>query len=256
MKLITWNVNSIRTRLERLLAVMERHQPDVICLQELKVTDEIFPVDDIKAAGYDSAVFGQKTYNGVAILSRVGFDDVRKGFDDDVDDPQSRLISAEIDGVRVINGYFPNGGTVGSEKWEYKLAWLTRIRRLLDRDFKNDQPLLVCGDTNVTVDDKDVAYPDAWADSVHCVPEARDALRNLIVWGLLDVFREKHPDGEIYSWWDYRRMGFQRGDGLRIDHILTTPILAEQCTSVEIDREERKGEKPSDHAPVIAIFER
>jgi len=255
MKLITWNVNSIRTRLERLLAVLERHDPDVVCLQELKVTEDVFPVDDIKSAGYDTAVFGQKTYNGVAILSRVGLDDVRKGFDDGVEDSHARLVSAEIDGVRIINGYFPNGGTVGSDKWEYKLAWLSRIRKLLDRDFKKDQPLLVCVDTNVTVDDKDVAYPEAWADSVHCIPEARAALQNVIDWGLRDVFREKHPEGDLYSWWDYRRLGFQRGDGLRIDHILTTSVLADQCTSVEIDRDERKGEKPSDHAPVIAVFE-
>ncbi len=256
MKIITWNVNSIRTRLERLLAVIKRHEPDIICLQELKVTDDVFPLDDIKAADFNAAVFGQKTYNGVAILSRSDMKDVRRGFDDGVEDTHSRLISAEIAGVRIINGYFPNGGTVGSDKWQYKLAWLSRMRKLLDRDFEKNQPLLVCGDTNVAIDDKDVAYPDAWADTVHCVPEARQALHQVIDWGLRDVFREKHPEGDRYSWWDYRRLGFQRGDGLRIDHILTTSVLADQCTSAEIDRDERKGEKPSDHAPVIAVFDR
>lgn len=255
MKIITWNVNSVRTRLERLLGVLDRHQPDIICLQELKTVEDNFPFDDLKSAGYHAAVFGQKTYNGVALLSKSEPNDIRRGFDDDSDDPQARLISAEIDSVRVICGYFPNGSTVGSDKWVYKLDWMKRLRRLLDRDFDPKQPLLLCGDTNVAIDDSDVANPASWADSVLCVPEARDALGDVIDWGLHDVFREKNPEGGIYSWWDYRQLGFPKNDGLRIDHILATDVLAQKCVSSEIDRDERKGQQPSDHAPVIAVFE-
>ncbi|MDX9857771.1 MAG: exodeoxyribonuclease III [candidate division Zixibacteria bacterium] len=255
MKIITWNVNSIRSRLARLLAVLERHQPDIVCLQELKTIEDNFPRDEISSAGYHAAVFGQKTYNGVALLSKSEPGDIRRGFDDGSDDPQARLISADIDGVRVICGYFPNGGTVGSEKWEYKLDWMKRLRAKLDRDFDPSQLLLLCGDTNVAIDDSDVANPVSWADSVLCAPPARDALARICDWGLVDVFRRKSPDGGVYSWWDYRQLAFPKNDGLRIDHILATASLAKTCVASQIDRDERKGQQPSDHAPVIAVFE-
>lgn len=252
---LTWNVNSIRTRLERLQAVLERHKPDIVCLQELKVTDDLFPLDAMRAAGYHAAIHGQKTYNGVAILSREKPSDIRIGIGDDVDDPQARLASATVGGIRVLSAYFPNGGTVDSDKYEYKLAWMDRVRELLESSYSADERLLLCGDTNIAIDDADVANPDQWADSVLCAGPGRAALRRIMDWGLVDVFRHHHPEGGLYSWWDYRRLGFPRGDGLRIDHILATGPLANACVSATIDREERKGSKPSDHAPVIATFE-
>ena len=257
MKILTWNVNSVKTRLERLIACLERHQPDIVCLQELKTVEEKFPFEAIREAGYHAAVFGQKTYNGVAILSKQEPQDIRLGIDDDVDDPQARLVSAQISDVRVISAYFPNGSTVGSDKWEYKLAWMARLRALLERSYSPDQPLLVCGDTNIAIHDSDVANPDNWADSVLCAAPGREALQHVLDWGLRDVFGELHPEGGIYSWWDYRNLGFPKNDGLRIDHILATRPLADSCTEASVDRDERKGtkeDKPSDHAPVIAVF--
>jgi exodeoxyribonuclease-3 len=251
MKLATWNVNSIRSRLGRLIAWLGEHQPDVLCLQELKCTDEQFPYDAITDAGYQAAVFGQKTYNGVAILSREIPKNVRPGMNDDDPDDQARLISAEVAGLRVISAYVPNGQSVGSEKFDYKLAWLSRLRKLLDRDFDSSQPVVLAGDFNVAVADRDVADPDAWAESVLCVPQVRDALENVRQWGFVDVFAKFHPEGGIYSWWDYRRLAFPRNQGLRLDHIYATETFAKRCTTAAVDRDQRKGEKPSDHAPVI-----
>lgn len=255
MRVITWNVNSVRTRLDRLLGVLSRHQPDIVCLQELKAPTEDFPYDEIGKAGYRAAVYGQKTYNGVAILSRGALDDIRTGFGADDGDPQARVISAMAGPVRVLSTYFPNGGEVGSDKYAYKLDWMARLRQLLDRDYDVSIPLLVCGDTNIALHERDVAYPEKWSDSVLCTAEGRAALEQICAWGLRDVFGEKHPEGGHYSWWDYRQLAFPKGDGLRIDHILATPGLADRCRTAAIDRDERKGEKPSDHAPVMAEFD-
>ncbi len=255
MKLATWNINSIRAREERLLAWLERHEPDVLCLQELKVQEEAFPFEAVEQAGYAASVHGQKTYNGVAILSRSEPTDVTCGMGDGADDPQARLVAATIDGVRIVCVYVPNGKEVGDPKYAYKLDWLDRLRRHLDGRYDSNDDLVVCGDTNVAIDDKDVANPDAWADSVLCHADARQALAKVCDWGLVDVFRQHHPDGGVYSWWDYRRLGFPKNDGLRIDHILATQGLAKRCTSASIDRDERKGSKPSDHAPVMAEFD-
>ena len=260
MRIATWNVNSVRTRLERLIGVLERHQPDVLCLQELKVVDDDFPSLDVRQAGYHSAVFGQKTYNGVALLSRVEPRNVSRSLDDGEDDDQARVIAGDFDGgfdgVRVVSVYVPNGGSVGSEKWDYKLAWLERLARYLERDASPDQPLAICGDFNIAPDDADVKNPDKWRASVLCDPRVRDAYQGLLDWGLVDVFRQKHPDGGIYSWWDYRMLGFPKNDGLRIDGVLATRVLAERLEDAFVDREERKGKKPSDHAPVIVDFAR
>ena len=253
MKIVTWNVNSVRSRLERLVAFLARHEPDVVCLQELKGLEEVFPLEPIQAAGYHAAVFGQKTYNGVAIVSRAEPTDVVKGFGDP--DEPARLIAATVDNVRVVSVYVPNGQTVESDQWPVKLAWLARLREWLDSSADPSQRVVVCGDFNVAVDDADVANPDHWADSVLCHPDARRALAALCDWPLVDVFRRRHPEGGIYSWWDYRRMGFIKNDGIRLDHILATPPLADVCTDARVDRDERKGEKPSDHAPVIATFD-
>jgi len=254
MKLATWNVNSIRARLERLIVWLEKHQPDVICLQELKSTDEAFPGQAIAEAGYHGAVWGQKTYNGVAILSKTEPAEVERGIKDRVKDPQARLISADIGGVRVLSTYVPNGSEVGSDKYAYKLDWMQRLRKYLGRRHSPSDRLILCGDFNVAVDDKDVARPEEWRDTVLCHCDARDALENIRAWGFTDVFRKHHPDGGVYSWWDYRMLGFARNNGLRLDHIFATEPLAARCTSAEVDRDERKGKKPSDHAPVIAVF--
>lgn len=255
MRILSWNVNSIRIRLERLLGVLERHAPDVACLQELKVEDADFPAIEVKGAGYHAEVFGQKTYNGVAILSRSGPNRVERSFDDGADDPEARFLAADVEGIPVLCAYVPNGGVVGSEKWEYKLRWMARLRRYLDRRADPAAPLVLCGDFNVTRDDRDVKNPEKWKESVLCHPEGRAALRSLEAWGLVDAFRLKHPDGGIYSWWDYRMLCFARNDGLRIDSIYVSTPLVERVTDARIDREERKGPRPSDHAPILVDME-
>jgi exodeoxyribonuclease-3 len=255
MKLATWNVNSIRARLERLLAWLEKHQPDVLCLQELKATDEDFPGEAIAEAGYRAAVHGQKTYNGVAILSKTEPANVERGIKDRVKDPQARLISADVGGMRVMSAYVPNGAEVGSDKYAYKLDWMRRLRKHLDGHYSPSDRLVLCGDFNVAVDDKDVARPEEWQNTVLCHSDVRDALEKVRSWGFTDVFRKHHPEGGIYSWWDYRMLAFPRNNGLRLDHIFATEPLAACCSLAEVDRDERKGKKPSDHAPVVAVFD-
>ena len=195
MRIITWNVNSIRTRLERLVGVLERHEPDAICLQELKIAEEDFPALPLMQAGYHSAIYGQKTYNGVAILSKEPLGNVTRSLEDSADDSQARLIAVDVAGVRVISVYVPNGGDVTSEKWPYKLEWLARLREYLEAKTDPEKPLAVCGDFNITPDDKDVKHPELWAESVLCHREARGAFDRLIDWGLVDAFRIVHPEG-------------------------------------------------------------
>ena len=250
MKVATWNVNSIRTRLDRALRWLEKEAPDVLCLQELKTRDETFPFEPLRQAGYHAAVYGQKTYNGVAILSRSEAQEVERGFGDGVDDPQARFISARVQGLRVISVYVPNGSEVGSEKYAYKLDWMRRLVDYLERSRDRSEELLLCGDFNVAPDDSDVAQPEQWKESVLCHPEMRAALQRIFDWGLVDSFRKHHPQGGVYTWWDYRNLGFPRNNGLRIDHILATEALSRRCVSAAVDRDERKGKQPSDHAPL------
>ncbi len=254
MKIATWNVNSVRARLERVTAWLEKVQPDVVCLQELKSREEAFPYEAIQAAGYHAAVYGQPTYNGVAILSRTEPANVIQGMGDDAEDPEARFLAAQVGEVHVISAYVPNGRVVGSEHYEYKLDWLRRLQAFLNRHFTPETPLVVCGDFNVARDERDVANPAAWEPSVLYHPTSRSALEELLGWGLIDVFRQQHDQGGSYSWWDYRNLGFPRNDGLRIDYIFATQPLARRCSAAEIDRQQRKGAKPSDHAPVIAEF--
>ncbi len=251
----TWNVNSIKARLERALAWLEKAQPDVLCLQELKVRDEDFPEADIAAAGYHAVVHGQPTYNGVAILSRSEIRGAVNGMGDGVDDPQARVIAAETFGVQVVSVYVPNGAEVGSDKWDYKLDWMSRLRDYLRRELDPGDRVLVCGDFNVAPDDRDVANPDRWRESVLCHEDGRESLQSIIDLGFRDTVRSLHDGEGPYSWWDYRRLAFPKGDGLRIDHILATEPMAAVCTAAYVDRDERKGKKPSDHAPVLAEFE-
>lgn len=251
MNIVTWNVNSIRSRQDRLIAWLAANQPDVLCLQELKVEDAGFPQAAIAAAGYQSQFHGQKTYNGVAVLTKLPAELLAKGLGDDDEDVQARLIDVKVSGLRVISVYVPNGSEVGSEKYAYKQRWLQRLGEYLVRHCDPSEPLAICGDYNIAPTDLDVRNPTAWADSVLCDPPIRQAWQDLLSWGLHDAFRQAEPGPGFFSWWDYRNLGFVRNDGLRIDHVLVTAPLLARVQSARIDRQERKGEKPSDHAPVL-----
>lgn len=252
MKLATWNVNSIRARHDRLLAWLAETSPDAVCLQETKVEDSSFPFEALTQAGYHAVTWGQRTYNGVAILSREPAQEVVRGFEDGDPDDQARAIAATVRGVRVISAYVPNGQDVGSDKYAYKLAWLQRLRAYLDRKHDPAQPLALCGDMNVAPTELDVYDPKAWGEGILCSAAERRALAHVLDWGLGDVFRALHPEGGHYSWWDYRGVSFFKNWGLRIDHIFATSSLAARATACTIDRATRKGPTPSDHAPVIA----
>ena len=255
MKIATWNVNSIRIRLPRLISWLERTQPDVVCLQETKVTDDIFPLPEIESLGYRCLINGQKTYNGVAILSKLECTEPVLALPGDLADSDRRLASAEISGIRVINIYAPNGQEVGSQKYGYKLDWYKRLRGYLDSSFDPGGNVLICGDFNVAPEDRDVWDPKKWRGKILFSEPEKEALKNLIDWGLTDSLRIYHQEAGLFTWWDYRAGAFHRNFGLRIDHILLSKALASRCTGVEVDRNERKGDKPSDHAPVVASFD-
>jgi exodeoxyribonuclease-3 len=255
MKLVSWNVNSVRARRERVLAFLARVQPDVACLQETKVVDADFPLDCFRELGYHAAFHGQKTYNGVAILSKTEPADVQRGFGDGEPDAETRMIAATIAGLRVVDVYVPNGQAVGAEKFAFKLRWLARLRTWLDRACKPDQPLLICGDFNVAPEDRDVWDPEKMRDQVLFSEPEKAALREVCAFGLDDALRLQTPDAGIYTWWDYRMGAFHRGWGLRIDHFFVTKPVAARVRSVFVDRDERKGKEPSDHAPVILELE-
>ena len=255
MRLVTWNVNSIRQRHDRLLALLARHSPDVVCLQETKVVDADFPAMELRAAGYESATAGQKGYNGVAILARAPLEDVRAGLRDGGDDDQARLLAATVGGVRVITAYAPNGQKVGSEKYAFKLEWYERLRSYLEREGDAGRPLALAGDFNVAPADLDVHDPALWVGQIMCSDLERACLARICEWGLVDSFRARHPQLQAFTWWDYRLLGFPKNRGLRIDHLLVTKPLYARLADVAIDREERKGKGASDHAPVLATFE-
>ena len=253
MKLAAWNVNSLKVRLPHLTDWLAKTRPDVICLQELKLEDPKFPRAEIEAAGYQAAVSGQKTYNGVAILARGALADVSTGIPGFADE-QKRVIAATVDGVRSVCVYCPNGQAVGSEKYDYKLRWFAALKEYLGAEMARYPQLAVAGDFNIAPEDRDVHDPKAW-EGQNLVSEAeRAALRAITELGLKDSFRLFEQPEKLFSWWDYRMMGFRRNAGLRIDHILVSPALASRCTSSSIDKEPRKLERPSDHAPVIAEF--
>ena len=254
MKIASWNVNSVRSRLDQLTAWLARAAPDVICMQETKVEDALFPHDALGDVGYRAVTFGQKTYNGVAIAARFGLaiEDVKRNLDGDAPDAQRRLIAATVEGVRIVDIYVPNGQAVGTPAFAYKLEWLERLRLDLEAHHKTSEQIVVCGDFNVAPEAIDVHDPKKWAGSVLCTDEERAALRRLLDWGLVDALRARHPDDKgVYSWWDYRMGAFKRNRGLRIDLALCTPPLLERCTDVTIDKRPRELERPSDHAPVV-----
>lgn len=251
MKLATWNVNSLKVRLPHLLDWLGRHTPDVVCLQELKVEDVNFPRAEIEAAGYQSAISGQKTYNGVAILSRAPPTELQAGIPG-FDDPQKRVVSATVEGTRIVCTYVPNGQSVGSDKYEYKLKWFAAFERWLREELSRHPRLVVLGDFNVAPEDRDVHDPKAWEGQVLCSNPEREAFGKLLGLGLADSFRLFNQPEKSFTWWDYRMNGFRRNLGLRIDHILLSPELAARCASCAINIEPRRLERPSDHAPVVA----
>jgi exodeoxyribonuclease-3 len=250
MKFATWNINSLGVRLPQVLAWLQDNPVDVLALQELKLTDDRFPLAEFSAAGYQSSCFGQKTYNGVALLSRAEQSDVVRNipaFDDDM----ARVLTATVQGIRVIGAYFPNGQAPGTDKFEYKMGWLKGLRNWVREELTQCPRLMLMGDFNVTFDDTDVWDPVGMRDQIHCTEEERYHLRALQALGLHDSFRLFEQAPKSYTWWDYREQGFRRNRGLRIDHILISAALKPLATACNIDKKPRKNERPSDHAPVV-----
>ncbi|MDT8449538.1 MAG: exodeoxyribonuclease III [Wenzhouxiangellaceae bacterium] len=254
MKIATWNVNSLKVRLPQVLEWLEGQRPDVLGLQETKLVDESFPVREFDDIGYSAAFSGQPTYNGVALLSRHRADDVVTeipGFDD----PHKRVMAGTVDGVRVIDLYVVNGKAVGDPKYDWKLEWLAAVTAWVEDELKRHDRLAVVGDFNIAPEDRDVHDPEAWHEKILCSTPERDALKKLLAPGLTDCYRLFDQPERVYSWYDYRQMAFRRKMGLRIDLILASKVLADQCTASEIDLEPRRNERPSDHAPVWAEFD-
>ncbi|MBL6749966.1 MAG: exodeoxyribonuclease III [Nevskia sp.] len=253
MKIATWNVNSLRVRLPQLLEWLNAQQPDVVGLQETKLENSGFPAAQIEAAGWHWVHNGQKTYNGVALLSRQPLAEVSCDLPG-LEDPQKRVIAATVGGVRVVNVYVPNGQAVASEKYEYKLRWLVALRDYLGTELARHRQLAVTGDYNIAPGDEDVHDPAAWAGQVLCSEPERQALRSVMDLGLRDCFRLFPQPPASFTWWDYRQAAFRRNLGLRIDHVLASAELAGHCTTCVIDRAARSVERPSDHAPLVAAF--
>jgi len=254
VKIATWNVNSLNVRQGHVIEWLQSNEPDVLVLQEIKQLTEKFPVDALQEIGYHSVASGQKTYNGVAVISKTPATDPVTDFPD-LDDPQRRILASTIDGVRVIDLYIPNGSEVGSDKYEYKLGWLASLQRFLEAELRAHEKLVVLGDFNIAPADEDVHDPEKWGEDILCSPAERKALSDLLDLGLTDVFRKfDHPD-KTFSWWDYRAAGFRRNAGLRIDLILTSNAMTKRCTASYVDKEPRAWERPSDHTPVVAEFE-
>jgi exodeoxyribonuclease III len=259
VKIVTWNVNSIRQRLPRLLAMLERHDPDVVCLQETKVEDDVFPIEPLVGAGYGAVPFGRRGRNGVAILAKAPIEDAVRGFEDDPAAEQSRVLSARVGDLRVVCVYAVNGKAVGDPAYDTKLAWYAALRSWLGRTAEPQQSLVVCGDFNVTPDDRDVWDPDLWRGQNLASEPERERVRSFLDWGLVDLGRAAAGDGAApFTFWDYTAGAFHKGWGLRLDLVLGTAPVAARMVGVEVDRNERKptaGEgKPSDHAPVIVTL--
>lgn len=253
MKIASWNINSLNVRLPQVLAWLAAEQPDVLALQETKLVDENFPRTEIEAAGYQAVYAGQKTYNGVALLSRQPAQEVVSaipGFDD----VQRRVLAATYEGVRVVDLYVPNGESVESDKYRYKLNWLEALTAWLQQELAAHPQLVVLGDFNIAPDSRDVHDPERWEGKVLCSEPEREAFRRLLACGLCDTFRLFEQPEKSFSWWDYRMQGFRRNHGLRIDHVLASTALCKTCTASRIDKRPRAHERPSDHAPVIAEF--
>jgi len=254
MRIATWNVNSLKARLPRVEEWLEIAQPDVLCLQETKLADDAFPAMAFSALGYDSAHHGQGRWNGVAILSRVGIDEIDSGFGERFDDPyegDARLLAATCAGIRVVSVYVPNGRSVPSEFYDRKLVWFERLAEWVDDCFTPKDPVVVLGDFNVAPEDRDLWSREAFVGATHVTEPERAAVRRLVDWGLVDAFRRVYDDERLFSYWDYRAGDFHQGRGMRIDLVLATEPVADKVEWALIDRNARKGKQPSDHAPVL-----
>ncbi|MFC1740498.1 exodeoxyribonuclease III [Pseudomonadota bacterium] len=254
MKIASWNVNSLNVRLPHVLAWCDAAQPDVLALQETKLTDDRFPAEELKSAGYHSVFSGQKTYNGVAVLSRQPASDPVTDIPG-LDDPQRRILAVTVGDVRIIDLYVVNGSEVGSEKFEYKLHWLDKVTEWIGSEMQQHEKVVVLGDFNIAPDDRDVYDPAAWDGKILCSTPERDALNRILGLGLSDTFRMFDQEERIWSWWDYRMNMFRRKLGLRIDLVLASQAMADCCTASYVDIEPRRQERPSDHAPAIAVFD-
>ena len=254
MKIATWNVNSLNVRLPHVLEWLSANTPDVLVLQEIKQVTDVFPVDEFSDAGYRSIASGQKTYNGVAVISREQPGDPATDFPG-FEDPQRRMLAVTVDDVRIVNLYVPNGQAVGTEKYEYKLDWLAALRKFIEGEIELHDNIVILGDFNIAPADEDVHDPEKWGDAILCSPPERAALQALLSLGLTDVFRKFEQPEKSFSWWDYRAAGFRRNAGLRIDLILGSDTMTRLCTASYVDKEPRRWERPSDHAPVVAEFD-
>ncbi|PPE66949.1 exodeoxyribonuclease III [Caldimonas caldifontis] len=253
MQVATWNVNSLAVRLPQVLDWLSQHQPEVVVLQETKLTDDKFPHADFAQAGYAAQWFGQKTYNGVALLSKAPAVDVVRNIPGFADE-QARVIAGTVGELRVIGAYFPNGQAPGTDKFEYKMQWMRSLRDWVRDELARHPKLVLMGDYNVAPEDRDVYDPIAWAGQIHCTPEEREQFRLLLALGLHDAFRLFEQPEKSWTWWDYRNLAFRKNQGLRIDHILVSEALKASVTSCTIDKAPRKNERPSDHAPVVAVI--
>ena len=254
MKIATWNVNSINVRLEHVLHWLASTETDVLCLQETKTVDEKFPVKPINEIGYKVSFIGEKSYNGVAILSKHEMKNVQKNMPDDDDGSQKRFIAADINGMHIVNTYVPNGNELWSEKFSFKLDWLQRLRGYFDNRCNVGSDVLLCGDFNVAMDKIDVWDAKRWTGKLHFSLPERAAMYHVKQWGMTDVFRKINPDLQQFSWWDFRANAFLKNQGLRIDYIWASRSLADKCKYCQIDAEPRGWERPSDHTPVVAKF--
>ncbi|MFK8027252.1 MAG: exodeoxyribonuclease III [Gammaproteobacteria bacterium] len=253
MKIASWNVNSLRVRLPQVLEWLYASDVDVLAIQETKTQDSEFPLEEIQDAGYHVVFSGQKTYNGVAILAKTQPQDPVTDIDN-LDDPQRRILAATVNDIRIINLYVVNGSEVGSEKFAYKLDWLEKVTAHIKKEMKKNKKVVVLGDFNIAPEDSDVHDPKRWKDKILCSQEERQAYEKMLALGLMDTFRQFDQDENMFSWWDYRGGGFRRNQGLRIDLILASKLLSEQCKNSTIDITPRGWERPSDHTPVIAEF--
>ncbi len=253
LKIASWNVNSLNVRLPHVSAWCASAQPDILALQETKLPDERFPVQELEAEGYKSLFSGQKTYNGVAILSKEEGSDIVTDVSG-LDDPQRRILAATYGDVRVIDLYVVNGSEVGSEKFAYKMHWLEKVTEFISAEMKQHENLVVLGDFNIAPDDRDVHDPESWHETILCSTPEREALKRITALGLSDTFRLFDQPEKTWSWWDYRMAAFRRNMGLRIDLVLASVAMAARCSAAYIDREPRTQERPSDHTPVIAEF--